>query len=1354
MANQVSNPVASFIPFGSFGPRVKTQSLERPVSTLVIGLGQEGWQAATLLQQMVADAYSSRAQTAIQFFVIARRPTTAIRKVRLMRQNCLLIGHEPLSWADVPLRYAPAGVDHWWPKRRAAAAEVDPFLTRCYGRLLLFQDPVGVHQELGKRTAELIQSSKNGQRLVILLGSLAEAESSGLLFDVAQLIRLQLKDAPSTLITVQTTSTTETDEAARDLAMANVYASLKELDALMINPANYKLGISLAERTKNLGDLRETRLFDQVLITGGEETPSEYPPTAAIAEMAFTWMQIQNTNPTSPTHAPLPALKPPRTRSERFDGYTFFNVSKLVLPVGAATDIAAVELANKLLAGMRRRSATPEVDEQIAALIDLCSKEMAVDNQTLVRERLDLLIQRVSADALMREVKPRQDQAKPLQTMAEALIIVLNQETKVDEVSDTTPENPALKQTTLHTRIMRAAEAASRELINQLNEWPTRWTCLQGGSLRAALEVIVEVRGRLNTTLSDYRLNIESAKRELEDARRVLRTQSKDYDDRFSGMKRMIRGQPSKLLDDLFVTFQKMNEIALNYIYLTSTVAAWEALWNAVSTLRDNVRVALQQTDRTEQSINGYLADVQNMLRDASEQLPTPVPGHMLLDTTWFNEGIAPISGVIAAPAEKLMPRVYKAWAHGKPAQEQQIFQFLKEIVPACSRFLIASVQFTPLQKYMLQRLDEALMHTVNVMQQAAEPAWMPDPLNGSAWTAFEWIRSDADAAHRVLSLVPETFAWRQREVISPDPDELCLFRIIQGVTAESIKTLCEQYRRIYDRVTAEGIPLHLDRLWENRLPDLMQSSLQRQASMFWERAFQAVRHNPATAQKPLYDLIHFFGQALHVEPTGIQRVPVSADDFTMVIYSLKNLRLRLPPSECPVVFSYSNRTARDLAQDIIEAANHATSNQSFVIIVNVNNQDTMGFVTDALQNEKFNVVVLDEARFKDVVGAKAAMNTLNEIILADVDLTKVSPFMANGPVPDSMFFGREQEIKDVRHTIGTHSVALIGGRRIGKTSILQKVHRLLEMKGSNYKAYYMDCGNISTYDKFFSSIKRRWKAQSPASDPTDFENIVHELRERHSEQIVFLLDEVDRLIACDQERPNQHFELLLRTFRALSNEGDCRFIFSGEQLLAQTREDAHSAMFNFAIPVRLELLERAAVDRLVTEPFELMNILFDNAPNLTKRIYEISAGHPSIVQMICERLIDALNRDGSRLIMESHLIQVLKDSDLQKEIITTFWGQMNGLARLITLIWPPDCPHLSVEEIQNRLTPILRRSLKISEVRDAIRDLDLYHFIDLKGQDCRLVPLDFPTQISSMGMRDLEIRTILEDMQTPDRRK
>src|SRR3982751_1266773 len=88
----------SLVPLGSFGPGAVALTGDFPIATLVIGLGQVGWHAASMIQSMVNASLPAKDLSHIQYLVIARRPTV-IPEGRLGREHCLLVTLEETDWA-------------------------------------------------------------------------------------------------------------------------------------------------------------------------------------------------------------------------------------------------------------------------------------------------------------------------------------------------------------------------------------------------------------------------------------------------------------------------------------------------------------------------------------------------------------------------------------------------------------------------------------------------------------------------------------------------------------------------------------------------------------------------------------------------------------------------------------------------------------------------------------------------------------------------------------------------------------------------------------------------------------------------------------------------------------------------------------------------------------------------------------------------------------------------------------------------------------------------------------------------------------------------------------------------------
>jgi len=187
----------------------------------------------------------------------------------------------------------------------------------------------------------------------------------------------------------------------------------------------------------------------------------------------------------------------------------------------------------------------------------------------------------------------------------------------------------------------------------------------------------------------------------------------------------------------------------------------------------------------------------------------------------------------------------------------------------------------------------------------------------------------------------------------------------------------------------------------------------------------------------------------------------------------------------------------------------------------------------------------------------------LVEIILEQgIELSSLSPYVVKGPVPEKMFFGREKEIKTVTQGIQRGDYAIVGGRRIGKSSTLQRVNRLLN-NDPRYQPLYIDCEDKFNYENLFQALADELREPLEGSDPLGFRKLVTKLKIRApARQVVFLLDEVDALLAFDAE--SKPVGQLFRTFRALSHEGLCRSssLAAGLSTGTCTTRIPHSSIF------------------------------------------------------------------------------------------------------------------------------------------------------------------------------------------------
>jgi hypothetical protein len=352
-----------------------------------------------------------------------------------------------------------------------------------------------------------------------------------------------------------------------------------------------------------------------------------------------------------------------------------------------------------------------------------------------------------------------------------------------------------------------------------------------------------------------------------------------------------------------------------------------------------------------------------------------------------------------------------------------------------------------------------------------------------------------------------------------------------------------------------------------------------------------------------------------------------------------------------------------------------------------------------------YDVIALGREDLQQIIVKKDPQRALRQLVLRNVDLIAVSPFITSGPVPDNMFFGREQELREITEHTGTTSYALVGGRRVGKTSILQRLD-CVRLPAAGYSTLYFDYQPYPTSEEFLRAAYQRWMKERLPNDSAlpPFTDIVDHFA--GDEPLIILLDEIDRLAMNDAVEGSPLFS----TFRALSQSGRCQFVICGERALSSKLRDADSPLFNFCNEMLIGMLDYRAVGELVTKPFKQLEIELVNEQELVQRIYAFSSGHPNVVQRLCQRLVEQLDERQTRQLTVKDVDIVVSDPKFQRDSRDIFWERATVLEKLTSLVMAEDQSCCSVDDV--------REALARHGVQASFRQVDgaLERLVDLRS--------------------------------------
>ncbi len=252
----------------------------------------------------------------------------------------------------------------------------------------------------------------------------------------------------------------------------------------------------------------------------------------------------------------------------------------------------------------------------------------------------------------------------------------------------------------------------------------------------------------------------------------------------------------------------------------------------------------------------------------------------------------------------------------------------------------------------------------------------------------------------------------------------------------------------------------------------------------------------------------------------------------------------------------------------------------------------------------------------------------------------RFNPYVAGAPVFDRrLFVGREQLALSVIGWIGSHSVRLIGERRIGKTTFLHYLRGVLSEASSGELAcfpVFVDLESVTPTGLFPAFMEEVLEVASPAPrtraelrfrvgderyEPRDFRHdlgrVIEGLRERMHRpvRLVLLIDEVDAVRDEPERVAPPWLESLLdagsREFRVVAAG-----VGSGAPAVSS------------AILVELELrpLTPEEARELVSRPVARF---FRYEPRAVERILELSGLRPYPIQGLCLHAVNRMLDEG-----------------------------------------------------------------------------------------------------------------------------
>jgi hypothetical protein len=418
---------------------------------------------------------------------------------------------------------------------------------------------------------------------------------------------------------------------------------------------------------------------------------------------------------------------------------------------------------------------------------------------------------------------------------------------------------------------------------------------------------------------------------------------------------------------------------------------------------------------------------------------------------------------------------------------------------------------------------------------------------------------------------------------------------------------------------------------------------------------------------------------------------------------------------------------------DVVRTRNLAERNPIVLL------QGLAGDLPAQLATTMLPLLVVDSAAQQAVHESRRPTGELLDHLSQQLDLSLLTPYETSKPVTGSRFFGREFEVRRILQG-GDSNFAIMGIRRIGKTSLMREVERQLREQAQSsgdenaqQRILFMDCSAISSHESFIQEVVRKLRPQeltrlTSKQYPIYFPDFLNRMAHRYGGPLVFFLDEFDKLLLWHYED-----DTLLNALRASSNQGHARFVVGGFREVMAAFSNLDSPLYNFARPIRLKEFSRDQTAAMVVNPLENLRVRFERRNDVVDRIYDETAGQPNLIQFYCSILVEQLDRSKTRVISPESLFDVYDNEDFRAFVLSTFMDNTTHLEKAIVFALMAD--HGAEQPFGvDSIDALLEKryiSVSLNDLDHACRNLELAGTFTSRGRQYRFATPVFPRMLA-----------------------
>lgn len=377
------------------------------------------------------------------------------------------------------------------------------------------------------------------------------------------------------------------------------------------------------------------------------------------------------------------------------------------------------------------------------------------------------------------------------------------------------------------------------------------------------------------------------------------------------------------------------------------------------------------------------------------------------------------------------------------------------------------------------------------------------------------------------------------------------------------------------------------------------------------------------------------------------------------------------------------------------------------------------------------------------------------EFVVPTAEFVKlISPYVFGVPITDpDLFCGRIEMVSNIVETlrppsgVGKRDIALVGRRRIGKTSILLRLRQ--EARENGFVPAFVNLEKVeprtmgvlhahfieALTDALLTCGKKgwwlrsrlqlfRWRRQLRAmrfsikgvglelrqADPVeikafeqDISKILNFRRKFYpgSQYMVILIDEATLLATFE----SKHTLSYLRGIIQSEELQEISWIIAGSDLLYRLTSRESSPLYNLFLTLRVRALDSKTTGDLIRKPIEGQGVEFSQ--EAVDYISDVTGGIPYWIQAVCHYVIDLLNerrkRDVQLRDVRDAVQRVVQHQDLS---LLEIWNELSEIERFLFCIVASEDRRPRANQLVI-LSSNLGVSLNETRVRDSMARLE-----------------------------------------------